>query len=144
MYNKEKSINQIIKELLELEAKGCHSVSIEYGEGLFRVKIFHGVIGLGKIIYEKQLNTKKEQAEMEKLSNLIETLSNRVFTTVFQCYRQEFVKGEKSGSWEKIKPIFEFGENALHSMLYDGSGYYIDDPENSFLYFVDMKKESEL
>jgi len=137
-------INQIIKALIELEAKGCHSVNIEYGAGMFRVRIFHGELGLGKIVYEKTLIPTREQAEMVKLSNLIETLSNRVFTTVFQCYRQDFVKGEKSGSWEKIKPIFEFGENALHSMLCDGSGFYIDDPENSFMYFVDMKQVSEL
>jgi hypothetical protein len=28
-------------------------------------------------------------------------------------------------------------------MLIDGSGYYIDDPDNGLQYFVDMKQSSE-
>jgi S-adenosylmethionine hydrolase len=29
-------------------------------------------------------------------------------------------------------------------MLIDGSGYYISDPDNGLLYFVDMKNLSEI
>ena len=64
-------------------------------------------------------------------------------STIFQCYKQEYVKGVKSGKWEKTLPIIEFGDNATSSMLIDGSGYYIDDPDNDLLYFVDMKQLSE-
>ena len=135
------SIHQIITALMELEAKGCHTVNFEFEAGLFRVKIFSSN---GKIIYADAMYFEGEQARFDKLANKIETLKNRVYSTIFQCYRQEFVKGEKSGSWEKIKPTFEFGEKSTLSMLCDGSGYYVDDPENSFLYFVDMKKVSDL
>jgi len=138
------SINQIISALLELEAKGCHSVTFEYGDGLFRVRIFSGELGIGKIVYQKSFYPLQEQAEIDKLLNMIETLKNRVWIEVFQCYRREFVKGEKKGDWEKVKPIIEFGENALYSMLCDGSGYYLDDPENEVQYFVDRKQLSEL
>jgi hypothetical protein len=64
---------------------------------------------------------------------------NHVKTTSFQCYKREFVKGEKAGKWEKTVPVIEFGENATQAMLIDGSGYYIDDPDNGLQYFVDMK-----
>jgi hypothetical protein len=111
---------------------------------MFRVRIFSGELGIGKIVYEKSIYPKQEQAEIDKLINLIETLKNRVWKTCFQCYRREFVKGEKTGKWEMIKPMFECGENATYSMLYDGSGYYIDDPANGLQYFGDMKQESKL
>ena len=142
--NTNSKINQVIAALIELEAKGCHSVNFEYGNGFFRVRIFRGDLGTGTVVYEKSINLKKEQAEIDKLPKLIETLSSRVWTTVFQCYRQQFVRGKKSGNWEKVKPSFEIGENATYSMLIDGSGYYIDDPENGLVYFADMKQESKL
>jgi hypothetical protein len=34
----------------------------------------------------------------------------------------------------------KYGDNATQSMLIDGSGYYIDDPDNGMQYFVDMKQ----
>ena len=61
----------------------------------------------------------------------------------FPCYKQEFVKGKKSGEWQKCKPSFVVGDNATQSMLIDGSGYYINDPDNAVQYFVDMKQENE-
>jgi len=142
--NTKTSINQIITALMELEAKGCHSVYFEYSEGLFRVRIYSGEYSIGKVVYEGAIYHEQEHAEMEKLSKMIETLKYRVTTTVFQCYKRVFVRGEKSGEWVKIKPIFECGENAMSSMLCDGSGYFVDDPANGLQYFVDMKKVSEL
>ena len=142
--NTNNKINQIIMALMELEAKGCHSVTFEYGDGLFRVRIFSGELGIGKIVCQKSFYPRREQEELDNLSKMIETLKYRVTTTVFQCYRRIFIRGEKSGEWKKIKPAFEFGENAMSSMLCDGSGYFVDDPENEVQYFVDMKKVSEL
>ena len=137
------SINQIIKALIELEAKGCHAVFFEYGNGLFRVRIFRGEASIENIVYEKAINPMRQQTELNVLANLVETLSNRVFVTVFQCYRRVFVKGEKSGNWEKTKPAFEFDDNSGFSMLMDGSGYYLDDTDRGLQYFVDMKQLSE-
>jgi hypothetical protein len=65
-----------------------------------------------------------------------------VINTSFQCYRREFVKGEKSGDWEKTGSIFEVGENAMQTMQIDGSGYFIDDPDNGLQYYADMKQDS--
>jgi hypothetical protein len=64
----------------------------------------------------------------------------QVFSTTYQCYRRDFEKDNVSGEWEKCASSFEFGDNATQSMLTDGSGYYIDDPENHLQYFVDMKQ----
>jgi hypothetical protein len=64
--------------------------------------------------------------------------------TVFQCYRRKIVKGEKVGAWEKTRPVIEYGDNATSAMLIDGSGYYIDDPDNEWQYFVDMEQLSEM
>jgi hypothetical protein len=72
---KNNKINQVITALTELEAKGCHSVYFEYGDGMFRVRIFSGELGTGKIVYGKSIYPKQEQAEIDKLLNLIETLS---------------------------------------------------------------------
>lgn len=69
--------------------------------------------------------------------------ANNTTTTVFQCHKREFIKGEKSGAWEKTCPAIEYGDNATSAMLIDGSGYYIDDPDNGLQYFVDMKQLSE-
>ena len=137
------SIHQIIKALLELEAKGYHFVCFEYGSDWFRTRIFAGEVSRGNIVYQKTIIPSEEAAKLDELSNLIETLKNSVTTTVFQCYRRVFVRGERVGEWEKIRPIIPFGENALTSMLYDGSGYTVNDPDNGLQYFVDMKQISE-
>jgi hypothetical protein len=136
------SIFQIIKALTELEAKGCHSVFFEYCGGMYMIRIYSGDAHTGRIVYKNIINPTKEQAEMDKLSNLIEKLKNRVITTDFQCYMREFVNGSKTGDWIKIKPIFEFGDNSVFSMLCDNSGYYLDDAENGVQYFVDMRQIS--
>jgi hypothetical protein len=130
-------INPIITALMELETKGCHRVNFEYGNGLFRVRILR--LTSEKIVYERTVNLMQEQAELDELSGFIENLKLHVKATLHPCYRRDFVKGELSGEWEKTKSSFEFGENAMQSMLIDGSGYYIDDPDNCLQYFVDMK-----
>ena len=137
----EAKINQVITAIMELEAKGCHRVSFEYGNGLFRVRIFRAESE--QVVYEKTVNIIEEQDGLDELYGKIEDMKHHVTKTVFQCYRQEFVTGKRSGKWEKTKPIIEFGENATQSMLIDGSGYYINDPDNGLLYFVDMKQASE-
>ncbi|MDR0231977.1 MAG: hypothetical protein LBI82_07645 [Dysgonamonadaceae bacterium] len=136
-------IYQVITALIELEAKGCHSVFFEYGNGLFRARIFKVEASAEKTVYEKTINPVQEQAELEELYNHIENMKLYIYTTVFQCYRQEFVKGKKAGEWEKIKPSFEFGKNATLSMQIGGLGNFIDDPDNGLQYFVDMKQLSE-
>jgi hypothetical protein len=137
-----KSTLEIIGALIELEAKGCHSVFYEYGDGLFKVRIMKGTAWTGKIVYERTINPTNEQAELDRLSAFIMSLNNSIMTTVFQCYVREFIKGEKSGNWEKTTPIIEFGDNSDFSMLNDGSGYYLNDPANGVQYFVDMRQIS--
>ena len=139
-----KKILQIITALMELEAKGYHFVSFEYGNDWFRTRIFAGEVSRGNIVYQKTIIPTEEAAKLDELSNLIETLKNSVMTTVFQCYRRVFVKGERAGNWEKIRPIIPFGANALTSMLDDGSGYIVNDPDNGLQFFVDMKQISEM
>ena len=136
-----KSVNQIITALYELEAKGCHRTFFEYGGGLIRVRIFKGETE--KIVYEKTSNLTEEQEALTKVLNCINDIKYHIKTTSFQCYKREFVMGVKSGKWEKTKPVIECGDNATQSMLIDGSGYYIDDPDNGLQYFVDMKQLSE-
>jgi hypothetical protein len=63
--------------------------------------------------------------------------------TPFPCYKRKFIKGVEAGKWKKIDPTIEYGDNATQSMLIDGSGYCIDDPDNDRQYFVDMKPTSE-
>jgi hypothetical protein len=134
----ETKINQIIMALMELEAKGCHKCFFEYGNGLVSVKIYRDEVNQKSIVYEKTVNP----VQLDELLNFIENLKSHVKTTSFQCYRQDYVNGKRSGKWEKTRPIIEFGDNATQSMLIDGSGYYINDPDNEVLYFVDMKQES--
>jgi hypothetical protein len=95
------------------------------------------------------LTTGKE-SKLDELFNMVEALKatpandkNNVEIKPFPCYRREFIKGEKSGEWIKILPVIEYGDNATQSMLIDGSGYYIDDPDNDLQYFVDMKQSGE-
>ncbi|MDR2056998.1 MAG: hypothetical protein LBP83_01715 [Dysgonamonadaceae bacterium] len=130
-------INQIITALMELEAKGCHAVSFEYGNGLFKLSIFRGEVKAEKVVYEQTINLAIEQTELCEICRMIENLKSHVKKTVFQCYKREFVKGEKAGKWEKSGSSFEFGDNATSAMLIDHSGYYIDDPDNGLQYFVD-------
>jgi hypothetical protein len=134
-------IKEIISALMKLEAKGCHNVWFEYENGVFSVKIYRAETG--EIVYEKSVNPAQEEAQLDELSDRIEYLDLHIVSTVHQCYKQDFVKGELSGKWEKTKSVFEFGHNATQSMLIDGSGYYIDDPDNRLLYFVDMKQLSD-
>ncbi len=61
----------------------------------------------------------------------------------FPCYKREFIQGVTAGEWEKTTLTIEYGDNAVTSMLIDGSGYYINDPDNGLQYFVDMKQVSE-
>jgi hypothetical protein len=136
-------VNQVITALLELEAKRYHSVCFEYGDGLFRVRIFSGKIKVGIAVYELTVSAIDEPSRLEEIIGHIRYLRNHVKKTIFQCYKREFVKGVKSGEWEKTESPFEFGDNATQSMLPDGLGYYIDDPDNGLLYFVNMNQVSE-
>jgi hypothetical protein len=136
----ETKINPIITALMELEAKGCHRVFFEYGNGLFSIKIFRNEVSRENIVYERTINPEQEQAGLDEVSGFVDNLKLHVKTTSFQCYRRDFVTGEICGEWEKTKPAFEFGDHAMQSMLIDGSGYYIDDPDNGMQYFVDMKQ----
>jgi hypothetical protein len=95
-------------------------------------------------VYRESINLTEEESKLDKVFNMVEALkavptkdTNNVMIMPFQCYRQEFVKGEKSGKWIKTIPIIEYGDNATQSMLIDGSGYYINDPDNNMLYFVE-------
>jgi hypothetical protein len=97
-------INQVITALAELEAKGCHRVWFEYGNGLFRVRICKTEADNERVVYE---NTVSEQEHADELLNRIKYMKNHVMKTDFRCYRQEFIKGEKSGKWEETRPCFE-------------------------------------
>jgi hypothetical protein len=136
-----KLINQVINALQALEEKGCHRVTFEYGTNLFRVRIFKGK---GEKKPENEvLYGYYQTADESTLTELLQQITNlqsKVFTTTYQCYRREDEKDKVSGEWEKCASSFEFGENATQSMLTDGSGYYIDDPDNRLQYFVDMKQ----
>jgi rRNA processing protein Krr1/Pno1 len=136
-------IGQVITALYELEAKGCHSVCFEYGNGQFRIRIFRGKIEAETVVYGQTVNVIGEPSQLEEVINHIQKLKNHVTKTVFQCYKMEYVKGEKPGKWEKTGSSFEFGDNATSAMLIDGSGYHIDDPDNCLRYFIDMKNLSE-
>jgi hypothetical protein len=127
--------------LQELEEKGCHRVTFEYGSNLFRVKVFKGEEKEGNAVLRGYYSKDDERALTELLQQ-IKNLQSKVFKTTFQCYRREFEKDKVSGEWEKCAPSFEFGENATQAMLIDGSGYYIDDPDNRLQYFVDIKQSS--
>jgi hypothetical protein len=72
-----------------------------------------------------------------KVSQTVNT--NNVKITTFRCYQRKFVKGEKPSEWIEILPVIEYGDNATQSMLIDGSGCYIDDPDNDMQYFVDYE-----
>jgi len=137
------TVNQIFAALTELESKGCHAVFFEYGNGRVRVRIFRGEAHEGKALYQRVIDPPREPAELDSLLELIETLQRRITTTVFQCYKREFVKGVKAGVWEPTRSVIEFGENATTAMKIDGTGYTIDDPDSGTQYFVDMTRTNE-
>ena len=134
-------INRIIGASDELEAQGCHSVFYEYGNGLFRVRIIR--LFTGKVVYERTINLQQEPEKADEATETINKLRYGILKTPFQCYKQEFIKGEKAGTWERTKSVIEFGDNATQAMLLDGSGCYINDPDNLLLYFVDYNHLSE-
>jgi hypothetical protein len=146
MNTTEKSIH-LTTALLELERKGYFAVSFDYEKERFQVRIYKGKLKLHKHpVYHESINLTDEESKLDEVFNIVEALkaaptkaTNKVIIIPFQCYRREFVKGEKSGKWIKILPIIEYADSATQSMLIDGSGYYIDDPDNGMQYFVDMK-----
>ena len=137
-------INKIIMALIELESLGCHTVFFEYGNGFFHIRIFKGEVCTDNIVYEKSVNPVDEQAEVEKIFKHVNDMKYYVCKTSFLCHKREFVKNEKSGGWIKTKPLFEVGKNSTKAMLIDGSGYFIDDPDNGLQYFVNMNELSDM
>jgi len=137
----EAKINQIIMALFELEAKECHRAYFEYGNGLFSVRIVQRESE--KVVYEKTVNVAKGRKALKKILRHVITMRSCVMKVPYQCYRREFVKGLKSGEWEKTKSIIEYGKNATASKQIDGLGYFIDDFENGLQYYVDMKQSSK-
>jgi hypothetical protein len=137
------SIQQIITALMELEAKGCHTVFYEYGNGLFRVRIFKGEEKAENIVFERTINTLDEQSKLDEISKHVYNMGLSVINTPFQCYRRDFIVGVKSGEWEKFNHPFEVGENAMQAMTITGSGYFIDDPDNCLQYFVDYERNNK-
>jgi hypothetical protein len=145
-------VSQIITALLELQGKGYFDISFDYERDLFQVRIYKGKLDLYKrpAYHESISLTTGEEYKLDEVFNMVEVLkeipakhTNSVDIKPFPCYRREFIKGEKAGEWIKILPVIEYGDNATQSMLIDGSGYYIDDPDNGMQYFVDMKQSSE-
>jgi hypothetical protein len=55
-------IIRIFTALVELEAKGCHTVFFEYGNGLFRVRIFKGEAINEKAVYQRVINPTRKPA----------------------------------------------------------------------------------
>jgi hypothetical protein len=138
-------VSQIITALLELQDKGYFDIYFDYETDLFRVRIYKGKLDVHKRpVYHESIDlTGDGESKLEEVFNMIEALKtvpandkNNVMVTPFQCYKRGFIIGEKSGEWIKILPVIEYGENATSSMLIDGSGYYIDDPDNGLQYFV--------
>jgi hypothetical protein len=138
-------VSQIITALLELQGKGYFDISFGYEKDLFQVRIYEGKFDLHKRpVYQENIDlTTDVESKLDEVLNMVEALkavptksTNNVIVVPFQCYRQEFVNGKKSGEWVKILPIIEYGSNATQSMLIDGSGYYIDDTDNGLQYFV--------
>jgi hypothetical protein len=145
-------VKQIITAMLELQGKGYFDISLDYEGDSFSMRIYRGKLNLHKrpVYYESIDLTTDEAGKPDDILNMIEALkaapakdTNNVMIKPFRCYKREYIKGEKLGEWIKILPIIEYGDNATQSMLIDGSGYYIDDPDNGMQYFVDMKQSSE-
>ena len=134
----ETKIVQIIMALFELEAKECHRTFFEYGNGLFRVRIIG--ITTEKVVYEKQINVVEERKELKKLLKHVTDMRYCVMKVPYQCYVREFVKGVKSGEWEKTGSILEYGKKATAAKQIDNSGCFIDDFENGLQYYIDYKQ----
>lgn len=145
---------RIITSLLELQSKGYFNISLDYEGDSFNMRIYKGKLDLhNRPVYHKSIDLNTDgESKLDEVFNMVEALTeiptkdtNNVMITPFQCFRREFVKGEKSGEWIKTLPIIEYGDNATQSTLIDGSGYYIDDPDNGMQYFVDyeIKKSQE-
>jgi hypothetical protein len=134
-------VSQIITALLELQSKGYFSISFNCEKKSFQIRIYKGRSDLHDCpVYHASIELPDEESTLDEVFNMVEALkavptkaSNNVRITPFQCYRQE------AGKWIKILPIIEYGDNAMQSMLIDGSGYYLDDPDNNMLYFVDYE-----
>jgi len=138
------NIHQVITALMELQAKGCHSIFFEYGNGTFHVRIFKGEVDAGNIVFEKTVNPADEQAELEEITKQVDNMKYLVCSSSFLCHKREFIKGEKSSEWVKTKPVFVVGENSTQAMVIDGSGYFIDDPDNGLQYHVNMNELSDV
>ncbi|MDR1181331.1 MAG: hypothetical protein LBL13_05085 [Bacteroidales bacterium] len=140
-------VSRIITALLELQGKGYFDISFNCEGHLFQVRIYKGKYDVYKLsVYYASIDLSGEEGKLDGVFNMVEALksvptkdTNNVMITTLQCYRQEIVEGKKSGNWIKILPIIEYGRNATQSMLIDGSGYYLDDPDNGMLYFVDYE-----
>jgi hypothetical protein len=139
---------QIVTAMLELQDKGYFDISFNCKGNLFQAEIYRKNFHMHKYpdCQESIDLTADVESKLDEVLEMIEALksmptkdTNRVMIKPFPCYRREFVKGEKSGEWVKILPVIEYGDNAMQAMLMDGSGYYIDDPDNGVQYFVDMK-----
>jgi hypothetical protein len=137
-------VSRIITALLEIQSKGYFDISFNCEGNLFQVKIYKGKFDVhNHPVYYATIDLTGEEGKLDEVFNMVEALkavptkdTNNVMIKSFQCYRQE---GEKAGKWVKILPIIEYGENAMQSMLIDGSGYYLNDPDNGMLYFVDYE-----
>jgi hypothetical protein len=138
-------VSQIITALLELRDKGYFDISFDCEGNLFQVRIYRGKRDLHKSpAYHESIDLSGEDGKLDGVLSMVEVLStvpakdtNNVMITSFQCYRYE------SGEWVKILPVIEYGDNATQSMLIDGSGYYLDDPDNGMQYFVDYEIKNE-
>jgi hypothetical protein len=135
-------VSQIITALLELRDKGYFDISFDCEGNLFQVRIYKGKRDLHTYpAYHECIDLSGEEGKLDGILSMVEALkavptkdTNNVRVIPFQCYR-----GEKSGEWIKILPVIEYGDNATQSMLIDGSGYYLDDPDNGMRYFVNFE-----
>jgi hypothetical protein len=145
-------VSRIITALLEIQSKGYFNVSFGYTKKMFLVQLFKRKPELHQFPeYSERVDmTDDRESHLEKILNMVEALktvptidTNNVMTVPFQCYRHEFVKGEKSGDWKKILPIIEYGANATQVTEIGGSGYYINDPDNEMQYYVSTSQLNE-
>jgi hypothetical protein len=140
-------VSQIITALLELQSKGYFYMSFNCERNVFQVWIFKGKFDVHKHpVYYASIELPDEENKLDEVFSMVEALkavptkaSNNVMTVAFQCYKREFVKGEKSGKWIKTLPIVEYGKNATYSRLINSEGCYINDPDNSMQYYINYK-----
>jgi hypothetical protein len=140
-------VSQIITALLELQSRGYFDISLDYAGNSFSARIYKGRSDLHKRpVYYESIELPDEESKLDEVFNVVDALkavptkaSNNVMITSFQCYRREFVQGEKSGKWIKILPIIEYGKNATYSRLIYSEGCYINDPDNGMQYYINYK-----